>query len=42
MTLPADIKKNSVHLVLFPEYDESLIDKALEERMGMLKKFLLQ
>jgi len=26
-------KENSVHLVLFPEYDESLIDKDLEERM---------
>ena len=30
--------ENSVHLVLFPEYDESLIDKALEERMDIAQK----
>jgi isoleucyl-tRNA synthetase len=29
---------NSVHLVLFPEYDQSLIDKALEERMDIAQK----
>ena len=31
-------KENSVHLVLFPEYDEKLIDKALEERMDIAQK----
>ncbi|MCX6322542.1 MAG: isoleucine--tRNA ligase [Bacteroidia bacterium] len=31
-------KENSVHLVLFPIYDESLIDKALEERMDIAQK----
>ncbi|MCE5344835.1 MAG: isoleucine--tRNA ligase [Bacteroidales bacterium] len=31
-------KENSVHLVLFPEYSESLIDKALEERMDIAQK----
>jgi isoleucyl-tRNA synthetase len=31
-------KENSVHLVLFPEYDESFIDKALEERMDIAQK----
>jgi isoleucyl-tRNA synthetase len=31
-------KENSVHLILFPEYDESLIDKALEERMDIAQK----
>ncbi|MEI6049139.1 MAG: isoleucine--tRNA ligase [Bacteroidota bacterium] len=31
-------KENSVHLVLFPEFDESLIDKALEERMDIAQK----
>jgi isoleucyl-tRNA synthetase len=31
-------KDNSVHLVLFPEHDESLIDKALEERMEIAQK----
>ena len=31
-------KENSVHLVLFPEYNESLIDKALEERMDIAQK----
>jgi isoleucyl-tRNA synthetase len=31
-------KEDSVHLVLFPEYDESLIDKALEERMDIAQK----
>jgi isoleucyl-tRNA synthetase len=31
-------KENSVHLVLFPEYDESLIDKELEERMDIAQK----
>ncbi len=30
--------EKSVHLVLFPEYDESLIDKALEERMDIAQK----
>jgi len=30
--------KSSVHLVLFPEYDESLIDTALEERMNIAQK----
>ena len=30
--------EDSVHLVLFPEYDESLIDKALEERMDIAQK----
>jgi isoleucyl-tRNA synthetase len=28
----------SVHLALFPEYDEALIDKALEERMEIAQK----
>jgi isoleucyl-tRNA synthetase len=31
-------KDSSVHLALFPEYDESLIDKALEERMDIAQK----
>ena len=31
-------KEDSVHLALFPEYDESLIDKALEERMDIAQK----
>jgi isoleucyl-tRNA synthetase len=31
-------KENSVHLVLFPEYNESLIDKDLEERMNIAQK----
>jgi isoleucyl-tRNA synthetase len=31
-------RENSVHLVLFPEYDESLIDKDLEERMDIAQK----
>jgi isoleucyl-tRNA synthetase len=31
-------KENSVHLALFPEYDESLINKALEERMDIAQK----
>jgi isoleucyl-tRNA synthetase len=31
-------KENSVHLVLFPEYDESLIDKDLEEKMDIAQK----
>jgi isoleucyl-tRNA synthetase len=31
-------KEDSVHLVLFPEYDESLIDIALEERMEIAQK----
>src|SRR5664280_1936891 len=31
-------KENSVHLVLFPEYDETLIDKDLEERMDIAQK----
>jgi isoleucyl-tRNA synthetase len=31
-------KENSVHLALFPEYDEKLIDKALEERMDIAQK----
>jgi isoleucyl-tRNA synthetase len=31
-------KENSVHLVLFPLYDESLIDIALEERMDIAQK----
>jgi len=31
-------KESSVHLVLFPEYDEALIDKALEERMDIAQK----
>jgi isoleucyl-tRNA synthetase len=31
-------KDNSVHLVLFPEYDQKLIDKALEERMDIAQK----
>ena len=30
--------ESSVHLVLFPEHDESLIDKALEERMEIAQK----
>jgi isoleucyl-tRNA synthetase len=30
--------ETSVHLVLFPEYDELLIDKALEERMDIAQK----
>jgi isoleucyl-tRNA synthetase len=32
-------EENSVHLVLFPEYDELLINKALEERMDIAQKF---
>jgi len=31
-------KEKSVHLVSFPEYNESLIDKALEERMDIAQK----
>ena len=31
-------KENSVHLALFPEYDESLIDEELEERMDIAQK----
>ncbi len=31
-------KEKSVHLALFPEYDESLIDKTLEERMDIAQK----
>jgi len=31
-------KDSSVHLALFPGYDESLIDKALEERMDIAQK----
>ncbi|MBK8883968.1 MAG: isoleucine--tRNA ligase [Bacteroidales bacterium] len=31
-------KEGSVHLAHFPEYDESLIDKALEERMDIAQK----
>ena len=31
-------KENSVHLVFFPEYDESLINKVLEERMDIAQK----
>ena len=31
-------KESSVHLALFPEYDESLINKALEERMDIAQK----
>jgi len=31
-------REDSVHLVLFPEYDESLIDKELEERMDIAQK----
>ncbi|HUX57594.1 MAG TPA: isoleucine--tRNA ligase [Bacteroidales bacterium] len=31
-------KESSVHLVLFPEYDESLIDIVLEERMDIAQK----
>jgi len=31
-------KENSVHLVLFPDPDESLIDKDLEERMEIAQK----
>jgi isoleucyl-tRNA synthetase len=31
-------KEDSVHLVLFPQYDESLIDKELEERMEIAQK----
>lgn len=30
--------EDSVHLVLFPEYDESLIDSELEERMDIAQK----
>jgi isoleucyl-tRNA synthetase len=30
--------ENSVHLVLFPAFDESLIDKALEERMEIAQR----
>jgi isoleucyl-tRNA synthetase len=32
------IKEESVHLALFPEYNESLIDKDLEERMDIAQK----
>ena len=31
-------KEDSVHLVLFPKYDESLIDRNLEERMDIAQK----
>lgn len=31
-------KEDSVHLVLFPDYDQSLIDAALEERMDIAQK----
>ena len=31
-------REDSVHLVLFPEYDQSLIDKELEERMDIAQK----
>ena len=31
-------KESSVHLALFPGYDESLIDKSLEERMDIAQK----
>lgn len=31
-------KENSVHLALFPGYDESLINKSLEERMDIAQK----
>jgi isoleucyl-tRNA synthetase len=31
-------KEDSVHLVLFPEYNKTLIDKALEERMEIAQK----
>ena len=31
-------KENSVHLVLFPDFDEKLIDKGLEERMDIAQK----
>jgi isoleucyl-tRNA synthetase len=31
-------KENSVHLVLFPDFDESLVDKDLEERMEIAQK----
>jgi len=31
-------KEDSVHLVRFPEYDESLIDRELEERMEIAQK----
>ena len=31
-------KEDSVHLVLFPEFNESLIDKNLEERMDIAQK----
>ena len=31
-------KDSSVHLALFPDYDESLIDKVLEERMEIAQK----
>ncbi len=31
-------KEDSVHLALFPGYDESLIDKSLEERMEIAQK----
>ncbi len=31
-------KESSVHLALFPDYDGSLIDKALEERMDIAQK----
>ena len=30
--------ENSVHLVMFPEYDQSLIDRDLEERMDIAQK----
>jgi len=32
------IKTDSVHLVLFPEFDETLIDKKLEERMEIAQQ----
>ncbi len=31
-------RENSVHLVLFPDYDQSLIDAGLEERMEIAQK----
>jgi len=37
-TITGRYKENSVHLALFPGYDESLIDKALEERMDIAQK----
>lgn len=37
-TVTGRFKENSVHLAMFPSYEESLIDKELEERMEIAQK----